>query len=130
MKIKSIEELKKIREDNLGRVSLREHGDNTEGKIEVMIGMATCGISAGARETLNAFTEELQKEKLNHVKVIPVGCIGYCHSEPTVQVNRSGESPVLYGKVKPEKVHRIIEEHIKGGNPIKDLVLEMDFERA
>ncbi len=130
MKIKSIEELKKIRENHLDRINLREHGDTPDNRVEVMIGMATCGISSGARDTLGAFTEELQKEKLNHVKVIPVGCIGYCHSEPTVQVNRSGEPPVLYGNVKPEKVHRIIEEHIKGGTPVKDLILEMDFERA
>ncbi len=130
MKIKTIEELKKIREEHYEKVNLREEGDSITDKIEVMIGMATCGISSGARETLNAFVDEIQKEKLNHVKVVPVGCIGYCHSEPTVQVNKPGEKPVLYGNVKPDKVHSIIEKHIKGGEPIKDLVLEMNFERA
>lgn len=130
MKIKSLEELRMIREAHQEKVSLRDYGEVTGDKIEILIGMATCGISSGARETLNAFVEELKKEKLDNVKVVPVGCIGYCHSEPTVQVNVPGHKPVLYGKVKANKVHEIVEKHIKGGTPVASLELEIDFERA
>ncbi len=130
MKIKSLDELKKIRQDSLDRVNLRESGETSEDRIEILIGMATCGISSGARETLNTFVDTITKENLNNVKVIPVGCIGYCHSEPTVQVNISGKEPVLYGNVKKDKVEEIIEKHIKNGNVVEDLVIQVDFERA
>lgn len=130
MGIKSLDELKKIREEHAGKVKLRQHGESKEDKIEILIGMATCGISSGARETLNEFVDEITSEKLDNVRVIPVGCIGYCHSEPTVQVNIPGKKPVLYGNVKKNKVHQIVEKHLKGGEPVTDLILKMDFERA
>lgn len=130
MKIKSLDELKKIREEYKSKVSLRQNSENTGDKIEVLIGMATCGISSGARETLNSFVEEIGKQDLSNVKIVTVGCIGYCHSEPTVQVNISGQKPVLYGNVKKDKVHDIVEKHIKGGKPVENLVLKVDFERA
>lgn len=130
MSIKSMEELRKIREEHQSKVTLRQSGDNPGDKIEILIGMATCGISSGARETLNAFVEEIGKQGLQNVKVITVGCIGYCHSEPTVQVNMPGQKPVLYGNVKKEKVVSLIDSHIKGGQPLKDLLLKVDFDRA
>ena len=131
MKVKSLEELKKIREKSIERVNLREHGQTTEDRIEILVGMATCGISSGARETLNFLVEEITKEKLDNVKVVPVGCIGYCHSEPTIRVNIAGKKPVLYGNVKgKKKVQEIIEKHIKGGEPVEDLILHINFERT
>ncbi len=130
MSIKSMEELRKIRDEHKSKVSLRQTGDNSEEKIEILIGMATCGISSGARETLNAFIEEINNQGLENIKVITVGCIGYCHSEPTVQVNMPGQKPVLYGNVKKDKVPSIINSHIKGGQPLNELVLKVDFERA
>ncbi len=130
MKIKSLDELRAIREEHSNQVRLREHGEATGDKIEILIGMATCGISSGARETLNAFVNQLANERLDNVKVVPVGCIGYCHSEPTVQVNIPGQKPVLYGNVKENKVQDIVEKHIKDGKPVENLVLHVDFERA
>lgn len=130
MQIKSLDELKKIREENMNKVSLRQGAQNQGDKTEILIGMATCGISSGARDTLNTFSEELNKEGLNNVKLVTVGCIGYCHSEPTVQVNVPGQEPVLYGNVKKDKVHEIIEKHIKGGKPVDALRLNADFKRA
>lgn len=130
MKVKSLDELKRIREESLGKVNLREHGDVKGDNIEILVGMATCGISSGARETLTEFVEELDKNKTDNVKVIPVGCIGYCHSEPTVQVNIPGQKPVLYGNVKKDKVKEIVENHIKNGNIVDNLVINMDFDRA
>jgi NADP-reducing hydrogenase subunit HndB len=128
--IKSMEDLKRIREEYRNKVSLRQNGTNTEDKIEILIGMATCGISSGARETMNAFAEELQQRGVENTRLISVGCIGYCHSEPVVQVNMPGREPVLYGNVKKEKVHEIIDKHIMGGNPVNELILRVDFERA
>jgi len=130
MSIKSLEELKKIRGEHAAKVNLRQHGAAETDKIEVLVGMATCGISSGARETLNEFVDELAREKMDNIRVVPVGCIGYCHSEPTVQVNIPGQKPVLYGNVKKDKVHRIIENHLKAGKPVNELILNMDFERA
>lgn len=129
MKIKSLEELKKIREESKGGVNLR-HGEATGEKIEILVGMATCGISSGARETLNAFVDEIANEKLDNVKIVPVGCIGYCHSEPTVQVNVPGKEPVLYGNITKDKVHAIVEKHIKEGKTLQNLTIDIKHERA
>lgn len=128
MTIKSLDELKKIREEHQKKIALRERGEGDE--TEILVGMATCGISSGARETLAAFLDEITNAKLDNVKVVSVGCIGYCHSEPTVQVNIPGQLPVLYGNVKKDKVHEIMEQHIKGGKPVENLILHVDFERA
>lgn len=123
MQIKSLEDLQKIREDSSHKINLRQHGENDGDTIEILVGMATCGISSGSRETLNAFVQTLANENITNVKVISVGCIGYCHSEPTVQINMPGELPVLYGNVKQEKVRQIIESHIKNGEPVKQLII-------
>ena len=130
MKIESLAELKKICQEYRNIVDLRQNGENTTDKIEILVGMATCGISSGAKETFIAFIEELGKRGLSNVSVVSVGCVGYCHSEPTVQVNIPGQKPVLYGNVKKDKVHDIVEKHIKGGSPLEDLVLKVDFARA
>ncbi|PKM50587.1 MAG: NADP oxidoreductase [Firmicutes bacterium HGW-Firmicutes-7] len=130
MKIKSIDELRKIKEQYQDFVQLRKQGEGNSEHVEVLVGMATCGISSGARETLNAFVTQLAKEKIVGAKVISVGCIGYCHAEPTVQINIKGQKPILYGNVTEANVSKIIEQHIKGGKPVEDLVLQVDFERA
>lgn len=130
MQIKSIEELKKIREKSLKKVNLREHGEESGEQTEVLVGMATCGIASGARETLNAIVDEVAKEDLENVKVIQVGCIGYCHSEPIVQVNVPGQKPILYGKVDGEKGREIVKKHIKDGEPLKESIIDASFDRA
>ena len=129
MKIKSLEELEKIRKEHENKIRLRNTGEGKEDKIEILIGMATCGISSGARETLNAFAEEISINKIDNVKIIAVECIGYCHSEPIVQVNIPGHAPVLYGNIKKDKVPQIVNSHIKQGKPVENLVLKVDFER-
>ncbi|QEK13703.1 (2Fe-2S) ferredoxin domain-containing protein [Crassaminicella thermophila] len=127
--MKSIEELKKIREKSLKKVNLREHGEEGGDQIEVLVGMATCGIASGARQTLNAIVDEVSKENLDNVKVIQVGCIGYCHSEPIVQVNIPGEKPILYGKVDTKKAREIVQKHIKGKEPLKESIIDTSFDR-
>lgn len=128
MGIKSLDELKKIRDDSLKKVKLRESGEGDQ--IEVLVGMATCGIASGARETMNALVEEINKEGIHDVKIVQVGCVGYCHSEPCVQVNVPGEKPVLYGKVDTSVAKDIVSEHIKGKKVLKDHVIDVTHERA
>ncbi|MCT4661242.1 MAG: (2Fe-2S) ferredoxin domain-containing protein [Tissierellales bacterium] len=129
MTIKSLEELKKIRDDNLKKVKLRESGEGSS-QVEILVGMATCGIAAGARETLAGLLEAIEAEGLENIKVVSVGCLGYCHSEPVIQVNIPGEEPVLYGKVDKEKAKEIVKKHIVGGDLLKDSILINTFNRA
>lgn len=130
MAIKSLEELKKIREQHQEKVNLRETGVMTEGVTEVMIGLATCGIAAGARETMNAMVEEINALGLQNVKVVRVGCMGYCHSEPIVQVNVPGMEPVVYGNVDEEKGRKIVKNHIMNKEMLEDSVMIISFDKA
>ena len=127
MTIKTTDELNKLREQS--KTSLREQGEVSGEQIEILIGMATCGISSGARKTLNTFANELKNQNINNAKITTVGCIGYCHSEPTVQINMPNQKSVFYGNVKENNVNEIIENHIKNGKPVENLVLNIDFDR-
>ena len=118
--MKSIEELKAIRERAREKMALRE--DNQEG-IRVVVGMATCGIAAGARPVLSAFTGEVEKRHLHNVTVTQTGCIGMCQFEPIVEVLVPGKEKVTYGKVTPEKVARIVADHLVNGNPVAEYTI-------
>ena len=130
MKIGSLEELKKIKEEYQKNVNRKQGGQTPEEQIKILVGMGTCGISSGSRETYNAFSDEITAQNITNAKVVPVGCIGCCHSEPTVQINKSDEQPVLYGNVTKDKVREIIEQHIKNGKAVENLSLEMKFDRV
>ena len=84
----------------------------TEGNIRVVVGMATCGIAAGARPVLAAFTEEVAKRNLQNVTVAQTGCIGICQYEPVVEVYEPGKEKVTYVKMTPEKAVKVVDEHI------------------
>lgn len=129
MQIKSLDELKKIRENSLKKVNLRQSGDSDCPHTEILVGMSTCGIASGARETLNALVEEINNKNLLDVKVIQVGCIGLCHSEPIIQVNRPNEKPIVYGKIDVNKAREIVKTHLIDGKVLKDYVIECDFAR-
>lgn len=107
--MKSLEELKAIKEKMKSQVNIREGGDD---KIRVVVGMATCGIAAGARPVLAAFLEEISKRNLKNVIVAQTGCIGVCRLEPVVEVTEKGKDKVTYVKVSPEMVPRIVAEHL------------------
>lgn len=130
MPIKSLDELKKIREASIKKVNLRESGENGEDVVELMVGMATCGIAAGARETLNAILDEIEAKGLSNIRVVQVGCMGYCHSEPTVQVNVPGNEPILYGNVNETVAKDIIDKHIGNGELLDENILIRTFEKA
>lgn len=116
--MKSLDDLKKIREAAQKKVTMRGKNDGTR----VLVGMATCGISAGARPVMNKFVEEIAKRDLNTVTVTPVGCIGECAIEPIVEVLQ-GDERTTYCKVDEKAVERIITEHIIGGKPVTDYVI-------
>ena len=89
---------------------------------QIFVGMGTCGIAAGARETLGAIKDELARRHIEAV-VTPVGCIGICVKEPLVDIQQAGGSHVLYANVQPDMVGRLIEEHVLRGQPVKEWVV-------
>ncbi|MBE6480486.1 MAG: (2Fe-2S) ferredoxin domain-containing protein [Olsenella sp.] len=118
--MKSLAELKAIKERMKDKVVLR---DGMEGK-RVVVGMATCGIAAGARPVLNAFVEGVNKEGLEgEVSVTQTGCIGICQYEPVVEVFEAGKEKVTYVKMTPEKAQEVVEKHLKGGQVVGEYTI-------
>lgn len=126
-KMKSIEELMAIRDKVKANLDLR--GDS-ESKTKVLVGMATCGIAAGARATFNAMVVEARELGLQNVTFIMTGCMGSCHAEPTVQVEVPGEEPILYGHVDAEKGREIVIRHLQNGELVQGLIIGRPFETA
>lgn len=121
-KIKSLEELKRIKEQAQNSVALRVKGDNIENLVQVKVAMATCGIASGAREVMNEFIEELNRQHIDNVVVTQTGCMGYCYAEPTIELTIPGKEPIIYGYVNPAKVHDIINKTIKEGELIDGII--------
>ena len=118
--MKSLAELQAIKDKMKDKVILRE-GVNG---IRVVVGMATCGIAAGARPVLNTLVEEVNKEGLtDKVTVSQTGCIGICQMEPIVEVFEAGKDKVTYVKMTSEKAKRVVEEHLKGGKVVNEYTL-------
>jgi NADP-reducing hydrogenase subunit HndB len=113
--MKSLEELLAIRDKAKAAMTDRE---GTGDGIRVVVGMATCGIAAGARPVLNAFVDEVAKRNLKNVTVAQTGCIGMCQYEPIVEVFEPGKEKVTYVQISPEKVAEIVASHIVNGNPV------------
>ena len=121
--MKSLEELKAIRERMQGQVGLRgSDADNTR----VVVGMATCGIASGARPVLNALVNEVQARKLDNVTVTQTGCIGLCQYEPIVEVYEPGKEKITYVKVNEEKALEILEQHLVQGRVVDKYLLHME----
>lgn len=118
--MKSLEELRAIREKMKQQMDLR--GPN-EDHIRVVVGMATCGIAAGARPVLTAFLDEIEKRGLKNVTVSQTGCIGVCRLEPIVEVFVPGEEKVTYVKVKPQMVPAIVEQHLVNHSVVTDYTI-------
>ena len=115
--MKSLEELAALRERMKNNVAMRQ--DNSTA-TRVVVGMATCGIAAGARPVLTAFVEEVNRRGLTDVVVTQAGCIGMCKLEPIVEVFQPGKEKVTYVKMTPEKVSRIVTEHLVNGSPVTE----------
>ena len=115
--MKSLEGLAALRERMKNNVAMRQ--DNSTA-TRVVVGMATCGIAAGARPVLTAFVEEVNRRGLKDVVVTQAGCIGMCKLEPIVEVFQPGKEKVTYVKMTPEKVSRIVTEHLVNGSPVTE----------
>ena len=119
--MKSIEELMAIRDKTRKNMTVRE--DTGDSKIRVVVGMATCGIAAGARPVLNAFVDEIAKRDVKGVSVQQTCCIGMCQYEPIVEVTEPGKEKVTYVKMTPEKAVRVVNDHIVNGNPVAEFTV-------
>ena len=118
--MKSLAELQAIKNKMRDKVVLREGSNN----IRVVVGMATCGIAAGARPVLNAFVEGVSNAGLaDKVMVSQTGCIGVCQFEPVVEIFEAGKEKVTYVKMTPEKAAEVIEKHLKGGAPVSEYTI-------
>jgi NADP-reducing hydrogenase subunit HndB len=117
--MKSLAELAKIREEALKKVNIRTDRKGTR----IVVGMATCGISAGARPVLAALMDAVSDQGLDAVEVTQTGCIGVCRLEPIVEVYKEGQGKVTYVEMTPEKAKRIIEEHIVGGKVVTEYII-------
>ena len=115
--MKSLAELAAIRDKMKDKVVIREGSQG----IRVVVGMATCGIAAGARPVLNTFVEEIAKADLtDKVSVTQTGCIGICQYEPVVEIYEDGKDKVTYVKMTAEKAAEVVEKHLKGGKVVAD----------
>ena len=130
MAIKSLEELRQLRTSLKASVDLREKGESTTNIIEVLIGMGTCGIAAGARDTFNELLTIIAERQLSHVKVISVGCLGQCSLEPTVQVNMPGRHPLIYGKMTESKVVDLVDKVIVNQGYLDENLLIPSFRKV
>ena len=118
--MKSLQELAAIRDRMKDKVILRDGS----GEVRVVVGMATCGIAAGARPVLNAFVEKVSEAGLNDkVTVSQTGCIGICQFEPVVEVFEAGKDKVTYVKMTADKAAEVVEKHLKGGNVVDEYTI-------
>ena len=118
--MKSLAELQAIKDKMKNKVIIRE-GTN---EMRVVVGMATCGIAAGARPVLNAFVEAVNAENLaDKVTVSQTGCIGICQYEPVVEIYEPGKEKITYVKMTAEKAKAVVEKHLKGGNVVSEFTI-------
>ncbi|MCS7221433.1 MAG: (2Fe-2S) ferredoxin domain-containing protein [Anaerolineae bacterium] len=117
--VKSLEDLKRLKEEALAKRMAR----TTTGRAQITVAMGTCGIAAGARDTMKAILEVIEQENLTGVVVTQTGCIGLCEWEPIVQVVVGDEPKVTYGKVSPERARQIMREHVQGGRVVSEFLV-------
>jgi NADP-reducing hydrogenase subunit HndB len=117
--VKSLDDLKRLREEALEKRKMK----TTDGKAQVIVGMGTCGIAAGARDTMKAILDYIESENLPGIIVTQTGCIGQCEKEPIVQVIVGESAKVTYGKVNSETARRIMKEHVVAGQVLQDHVI-------
>jgi NADP-reducing hydrogenase subunit HndB len=117
----TLDDLRKLRDVRRKEIHLR---DTTAKDVQIVVGMGTCGIAAGAKETLNALVDAVAARNLGNVLVRQTGCMGLCHSEPTVEVAVPGMPKVIYGCVKAEQAAQIVEQHVVGKRLLDSHILD------
>lgn len=120
-KVKTLDDLRKMRESLRTSLDLREKSNNPEQMVQIKVAMATCGIAAGAKEVMSYFIEALDRERVDAL-VTQTGCMGYCYAEPTVEITVPGKEPIVFGRVNKAKVDEIITSYIKEGILIDDII--------
>ena len=120
-KIKSLADLKRIKENVQTKIDLREKSEQVENLIQIKVAMATCGIAAGSKDTMNYFIENLEKNGITAV-VTQTGCMGYCYAEPTVEITKPGKDPIVFGHVTEERAEEIIQKYLKNDELVADII--------
>lgn len=124
--VKSLADLRKIKENLHEKMSLRERSNNPESLVQVRVAMATCGIASGAKQVMDFFIDEFDKRNIQAV-VTQTGCMGYCFAEPTVEITLPGKEPVVFGYVDTQKADDIIEKYVKQGELV-DGIIPVNYE--
>ena len=117
--IKSLEDLKRVREEALEKRKVK----TADGSVQVTVAMGTCGIAAGARDTMKAILDQIEADKLSGIVVTQTGCIGKCEWEPIVEVAVGAEPKVTYGKISAERARKIMRDHVQGGKVVSEWVV-------
>lgn len=125
-KITSLADLRKIKADVEAKMSLRERSETPESMVQIRVAMATCGIASGAKIVMDYLVNELDKRNIPAV-VTQTGCMGYCYAEPTIEVTRPGQDPIVFGYVDSKKADQIIEKYVKNGELI-DGIIPVNYE--
>ena len=125
-KVKSLADLRKMKEGLESKLNLRENSNNTESLVQIKVAMATCGIASGAKTVMEYFIDELEKRNIEAV-VTQTGCMGYCYAEPTIEVTLPNQDPVVFGFVNEKKANEIIEKYIKN-NELVDGIIPVNYE--
>ncbi len=120
-KITSLADLKRIKDEVQSKMKLRENSNNPDQVVQIKVGMATCGIASGAKETMKYFVENLEQEAVDAV-VTQTGCMGFCYAEPTVEVILPQREPVIFGFVNKNKAQEIIDVYIKKGELVDGII--------
>ena len=117
--VKSIEDLRRVKEIAIEK----RKAEATSGRVQITVGMGTCGIAAGARDTMKAILKAIEEESLSDIIVVQTGCVGTCEWEPIVEVAIGQDPKVTYGNVTPEKARQIIREHVKDSRIITEYLI-------
>ncbi|HBI80722.1 MAG TPA: NADP oxidoreductase [Bacteroidales bacterium] len=125
-KVKSLTDLKRMKETLQAKIDLREKGEAAENLVQIKVAMATCGIASGAKTVMEFLIDELGKRGINAV-VTQTGCMGYCYAEPTIEVKLPHADPVVFGYVDTKKADEIIERYIKKGELV-DGIIPVNYE--
>jgi len=120
-KVKTLDDLRKMRESLQASLDLREKSNHPEQMIQVKVSMATCGIAAGAKEVMSYFIDSLNANSLDAL-VTQTGCMGYCYAEPTVEILIPGKDPLVFGYVDKAKVDEIVTQYIQQGNLVDGII--------
>ena len=126
-KITSYSDLKLLKAEIQSKIRLREKSDASDTLVQIRIGMATCGIASGARDTMNVLTEESEHQAIDAI-ITQTGCMGFCYAEPTVEVTLPGREPVVFGHVDKARAREIIEKYIKNGELV-DGIIPVNYEK-